>query len=244
MKTLLPENLYYLHNILSIIMLLMCMFIAYCGYKIKNQQYKKNISYGLIFFACSQEILDYLNRFFFDELYMISLSVDLPLQFCSLGFYFSLFGIIMAVSSHKFNVKFEQFIFDCTYVLGFGGALQALITVDLTGINNMIGIFALHLGHSLIMLNVVWLIFAFNKRFNIKSIFNAFLFINIIIIPIGGINYLLSANYMFVCQPPNVQSSFFIGQWPYYLLYLELIYFIYILILYLPFALLNRLNVK
>tara|TARA_B100000959_G_C14546768_1_gene445946 strand:- start:139 stop:591 length:453 start_codon:yes stop_codon:yes gene_type:complete len=145
----------------------------------------------------------------------------------------------MATSVLKFNQKFEQFIFDCTYVLGFGGALQALITADLTGVNNIIGTFTLNWAHSLIILNVLWLIFAYNKKFTIRSIFNAFLFMNIIIIPVGGINYLLNANYMFICYPPNVDSFFFIGEWPYYILYLEIIYFVYVVILYLPFGVIN-----
>ena len=150
----------------------------------------------------------------------------------------------MATSKKIFNLKLEQFIFDCAYVLGFSGAFQGLITVDLTGINNMIGSFALNWAHSLIILNVLWLIFAYDKRFHLKGIFHTFLFINIIIIPVGLINYILDANYMFICQPPNVDSSFIIGEWPYYLLYLEGIYLIYIYILYLPFWIMKKLKLK
>lgn len=223
-------------------MLFVCIFICYCGYKINNKQYKKYISYGLISFALVQEILDYVNRIFLDELYDFNLSTDLPLQFCVIGFYFSIFGIYMATTDKKFSPKLEQFVFDCAYVLGFSGAFQALIAVDLTGINNMIGIFALNWAHTLIILNVLWLIFAYNKKFNLKSIMRSFLFINIIIIPVGLINYILDANYMFICRPPNVDSSFFIGEWPYYLFYLEGIYLIYIFILYVPFAIAEKLH--
>lgn len=225
-------------------MFIISIILCYTGYKLKKINVKKKISICIIVFCFIQEILDYLNRIFFDELYNISIAVDLPLQLCSIGFYLSIFAIMMAVSSLRFNKKFEQFIFDCTYVLGFGGALQALIAVDLTGINNMIGIFSLNWAHSLIILNVLWLIFAYNKKFNLYSIWNAFLFLNFLILPIGFINYLLDANYMFLCFPPNVESSFFIGEWPYYLLYLEVIYFIYILFLYLPFFISEKLNNK
>ena len=61
--------------------------------------------------------------------------------------------------------------------------------------------------------------------------------IDVITPAVGFINFLLDANYMFVCKPPNVNSYFFIGEWPTYLLWLELIYFIYALILCLPFKL-------
>ena len=240
MHPLSPEELYYYHNLLTIIMIFFWVAISFLGYKAKNKEFIKKISYGLISFSIIQEILDYINRFFLDELYTISLASDLPLQFCSIGYYFSLFGIIMVISNKKYNIKFEQFIFDCAYVLGFGGALQAMITVDLTGINNIIGTLALNWQHSIIILNVLWLIFAYDKRFNLKGVINAFIFINIAIIPVGIINYLLNANYMFICSPPNVNSPLLIGEWPTYLIVLEFIYFVYILVLYLPFKLLNK----
>jgi len=240
MKPLSPELLYYFHNLLTSIMIGIWILFSFIGYKLKNKVIITKISYGLIGFSIIQEIIDYINRIYLDELYILSLSADLPLQFCSIGYYFSVFGIIMVVSNKKYNIKFEQFIFDCAYVLGFGGALQAMITVDLTGINNMIGSFALNWQHSIIILNVLWLIFAYNKRFNLRGVFNAFIFINLAIIPVGIINYLLSANYMFICFPPNVNNPLLIGQWPTYLIVLEFIYFIYILILYIPFKLLNK----
>ena len=240
MKPLSTELLYYFHNLLTLIMLGVWIVFSFIGYKLKNQKTITKISYGLIGFSILQEIMDYTNRIFLDELYVISLSTDLPLQFCSIGYYFSIIGIIMSISEKKYNIKFEQFIFDCAYVLGFGGALQAMITVDLTGINNMIGSFALNWQHSIIILNVLWLIFAYNKRFNLRGVLNAFIFMNLAIIPVGIINYFLSANYMFICSPPNVNNPLLIGDWPIYLIILEFVYFLYILILYLPFKLLYK----
>ena len=239
-----PEQLYVLHDYMSIVMLIVCVLICYAGYTLTSQTYKKYVSYTLVAFCILQEGLDYVNRIYLDELYNFSLSTDLPLQFCVIGFYLSIFGIIMNVSSVRFNPKLEQFLFDVAYVLGFGGALQALLNVDLTGVNNMIGIFTLNWTHSLIIINVLWLVFAYGKRFNAQSIINSFMFINVVIFPVGIINYFLNANYMFICSPPAVDSSFFIGDWPYYLLYLEIIYFIYIFILYLPFKLAEKYSIK
>ena len=106
----------------------------------------------------------------------MSLRADLPLHFCQFGFYFSLIGVFIAASNKSINPKVEQFLFDCAYVLGLAGALQAMIAVDLTGINNQIGIYALNWQHSLIILNVLWLVFAYKKRFTVRGIFNAFIF--------------------------------------------------------------------
>ena len=244
----LPDSmLHYYHNCLTIVMIVLWALFAYLGYSIKSKLIKKKISYFLIFFCLAQEVVDWLNRLFLDKEYIVSLKSDLPLQYCIIGFYFSILGIYFAAKNNKTKPKFEQFLFDCSYVLGFAGGLQALITVDLTGINNMIGAFALNWAHSLIILNVVWLIFAYKKRFHFLSIFRAYSFIVLAIIPVGLINYILryngiNANYMFICDPPSVDSSFFIGVWPYYVIWLAIIYFIYVFILYLPFVVMKKIR--
>ena len=177
MGTLTPEQLYLHHDQLTAVMVVIWIVFSYVGYKIKDVELKKHISHGIIIFAVLEEILDYTNRFFLDEAYVVSLQRDLPLHFCQFGFYFSLIGIYLVANNKTINPKVEQFLFDCAYVLGLAGALQAMIAVDLTGINNRIGIYALNWQHSLIILNVLWLIFAYKKRFTVRSIFNAFIFI-------------------------------------------------------------------
>ena len=229
------HELKYYHDLMTFFMVIVWIFFSFLGKYIQNKDTKRTISLLLIGFALSQEVLDYANRFFLDSQYEVSWKSDLPLQFCHFGFYFSLYLIYVQFPGKKIKLKIENFIFDCAYVLGFGGAFQSLLNFDSTGVHNLIGTINLNWQHSLIILNVLWLIFAYDKRFTLRGVFNAFAFINIIILPVGLINYLLDANYMFVCRPPNVESSFFIGGWPYYLLWLELIYFLYILILLLPF---------
>ena len=95
----------------------------------------------------------------------------------------------------------------------------------------------LHLQHSLIILNVLWLIFAYNYKFTKKSILQTFLFTNILVVIVSFINYIIDSNYMFLCSPPDVNNPLLIGDWPYYILVLELVFFIYGYILYLPFKL-------
>ena len=247
MEPLSNELLYYYHDNLTLIMVLAWVVISYLGYTLKSNSIKNKISYFLISFSILQEIIDWLNRMFFDTEYVLSFKSDLPLQYCIFGFYFSIICIIMATKKDSFNKKIEQFLFECAYVLGFAGGLQALFAVDLTGINNMIGAFSLNWAHSLIILNVLWLIFAYKKRFMFISIFRAYAFIIFIIIPVGLINFLLNkfgieANYMFLCSPPNVDSSFFIGEWPIYIFWLAIIYFVYVFVLYIPFKIVDLFN--
>ena len=103
MKTLSPDQLYYFHDQLTFVMVFFWISLSYIGYKLKNEEYKRFISYGLILFAVLLEILDYSNRFFLDSAYVVSLQSDLPLHFCQFGFYFSLAGIYIAVNNKKIS---------------------------------------------------------------------------------------------------------------------------------------------
>ena len=112
---------------------------------------------------------------------------------------------------------------------------SGIVTVDLTGIFTFGDMLSLHLQHSLIILNVLWLIFAYSMKFNLKGVMQAFLFTNILLIIVGIINTVIESNYMFLCKPPDVNNPFLIGDWPFYLIILEIIFFIYGYFLCLPF---------
>ena len=79
-------------------------------------------------------------------------------------------------------------------------------------------------------------------KFTQRGIIQSFLFINILVLIIGAINLILDSNYMFLCAPPDVNNHFLIGQWPYYLLVLEVVFFVYGYVLYLPFVAIKYLN--
>ena len=101
MKPLDPDLLYYYHNSLTIVMVCLWIVFSFIGYKIQNKYIVYKITYGLIIFSVLQEILDYVNRIFLDELYVLSFTSDLPLQFCSIGYYFSLFFNFPPGNSHN-----------------------------------------------------------------------------------------------------------------------------------------------
>ena len=98
---------------------------------------------------------------------------------------------------------------------------------------------ALHLQHSFIIMNILWLIFAYQFTFNLKGVLQAFIFTNIIILFVGVINWMIGSNYMFLCSPPAVDNPLLIGEWPYYLIALEVIFFLYGYILCIPFLIIK-----
>jgi len=233
------QELYFTHNVITYILVFIWIAACVIGYRLNNENtYKRKITIFLICFSFLQEIFDYCNRTLLNDLYLVDIQTDLPLQLCHIAYWFS----VLCLFFELYNTKHKQFYFNCAYFLGFSGALQGIITVDLTGIYTFYDMLTLHLQHSLIILNLLWLIFAYNLKFSQRGVIQAFLFTNCLIVCIGIINYFLNSNYMFLCAPPNVNNPFLVGEWPYYLVILELIFFIYGYILLVPFLIIKYLN--
>ena len=53
-------------------------------------------------------------------------------------------------------------------------------------------------------------------------------------------NMLLDANYMYLCQKPIVDNPLVIGEWPYYIIFIELIALINFWLLYQPIKLFKK----
>ena len=115
----------------------------------------------------------------------------------------------------------------------------------------MIGVVCIQLQHSLIILNLVWLISAYNYKLKFKGVCFTYLFINLIAPFALWFNKLLgentagdSANYFYVNELPKVDNFFlnFVSQYPSpdYILYIQPIFIIYFIGLYLPFMLFDK----
>ena len=241
------------HVTISWVMYFFIFFFSFLGYYLnknyKETSYIKNISIFLIIFCISQEILDHLNRFFLDSYYSVSWQRDLPIHFCHIAFYFSLLAIYYQVINNKIN-SYHHFLFCASYLLGLTGALQGILTPDFTNINNFTAVLSGQLQHSLIILNVFWLIFAYKMTLDFRGVIYTYLFINFITPIAILINYFLGynsngdfANYLYVMELPDVDNFLvnMITQHPFpnFILYAQPLIAIYIIILYIPFLIKN-----
>ena len=250
------SNKYYYHNCISFIMLGVWIYIGIKGYTLKNKSIKNKLSTLIITICLIQECIDFINRIFLDSHYIFSIQRDLPLlQFCQISFYFSLLCIFLNKKNLDSNTKYSlnQFLFDCSFLLGFSGAFQGIITPDFLNINNMVGVICIQLQHSLIILNLVWLMSAYGYTLKFKGVCLTYLFINIIAPFALWFNKLLGenvagdpANYFYVNELPKVDNFFLncVSQYPSpdYILYIQPIFIIYFLGLYFPFMLVNKLK--
>ncbi len=184
---------------------------------------KSAIRYSLAFFLLASELslyVWYMKTGVWDP-------VDsLPFQLCSI----SLFLSIIMLLTRKF------FLFEVTYFLGIGGALQAMITPELAYDFPHYRYFHFFLAHIAIILASLYMIWYENCRPVFTSIWKAFAALNVIAIAVFFINKATGGNYMFLARKPiNPSLIDFLGPYPWYILSLEIIALFMFFILYLPF---------
>lgn len=137
-------------------------------------------------------------------------------------------------------------LFEFTYFAGVGSALQAMLTPDISAYMfphfRYVHFFISHGG---IVVANMFIVFVEKYRPTAKSVWKAFLYLNLYTFFVFLMNYFIKGNYMYISEKPvNPSILDYLGPWPLYLLPLEVIAVITFLILYVPFGLLDRFEKK
>jgi hypothetical integral membrane protein (TIGR02206 family) len=149
---------------------------------------------------------------------------------------FHLSSISLILSACLLLTK-SYLLFEFTYFAGVGSALQAMITPDISAYSfphfRYVHFFISHGG---IVVANLFIVFVEKYRPTYKSVWKAFLYLNLYTFFVFLLNYFLQGNYMYISEKPiNPSILDFLGPWPFYLLPLEVITLITFFILYLPF---------
>jgi hypothetical integral membrane protein (TIGR02206 family) len=151
----------------------------------------------------------------------------LPLHVCSLLVWT---GALMLITKN-------YTIYEFTYFLGIGGALQALLTPDL-GIYGFphYRFFQTFLSHGLIVTSAIYMTAVEGYRPTWKSFLRVAVLANLYMMVVFGVNSLIGSNYMFINHKPATASLLdALPAWPWYILWMEAIGLVTFLLLYLPF---------
>jgi hypothetical integral membrane protein (TIGR02206 family) len=127
---------------------------------------------------------------------------------------------------------------------GVGGATQALLTPDI-GVYGFphYRFFQFLISHGSIVSACLYATFIFGYRPRLKSIWRAFVALNIYMVFIAAFNTITRGNYLFICQKPATASLMdYLGPWPWYIVPLEGLGIVIFFIVYIPFAIKDYLN--
>lgn len=152
----------------------------------------------------------------------------LPLHLCSLLVW------IGALTLVTMNYRMYEFM----YLLGIGGAIQALATPDL-GIYGFphFRFFQTFISHGLIITSAIFMTVVEGFRPTWKSLLRVAFWTNVYVVIVYFINNAIGSNYLMINAKPNTPSLLdLLPPWPIYILYMEIIGLITVFLLYLPFA--------
>lgn len=151
---------------------------------------------------------------------------SLPLHACGVTLYLTAYTLITK----------RQLTFEIIYFWGFAGTTQAILTpIAQDGFPAWFS-FHFFLTHGGTLVGVSVATFGLRMRPRFKGVWITYAFSWGLLLVVGGLNWLLDTNYMFLCTPPTGNTPFYFLPWPWYILFLGLLALVMFLLLWLPFA--------
>jgi len=156
----------------------------------------------------------------------------LPLHMCSLMIWLS--ACMLFTKSYA--------IYEVTYFLGIGGALQALLTPDASGYGfPHFRAFQTFIAHGLLVLIPIYMTVVEGFRPTVQSLKRVFIWTNLYVVPVFFLNLLIGSNYLFIAYKPAFPTLLdLLAPWPWYVLELEVVGMLILLLLYLPFFIADK----
>lgn len=151
----------------------------------------------------------------------------LPFHLCSF------IALIIPVLSLK-----RKFLhYEVLFFLILTGTFQSLVTPSSYNFLNF-EFFRYWLVHAGLVIFMIYATFIYKMRPTLKSVWKSYLGFQVYMILMFILNYFLGSNYFYTNRKPDAASMLdFFGDWPYYVLIVNLLVIPYFLLIYLPFYL-------
>ncbi|PKR78397.1 TIGR02206 family membrane protein [Halalkalibacillus sediminis] len=215
-----PFQTFSMTHILAIAFMFLSIAVLY---KLRHQlhSYKKIVTVFLVFLLLISEITFHL-WFLWNGRWDVS--INLPLQLCSLSIYLCVFMLI----SKNYRV------FEVCFFISMAGAVIAIITPELFFGYPHLRFFQFFIAHIAIILSCFYMLWVEKFLLTFSSVIRSFVFLNLLATIIFIINQQLGSNYMFLAHKPSNSSIIdYLGPYPWYILSLEIVAILIFLLIYL-----------
>jgi hypothetical integral membrane protein (TIGR02206 family) len=141
-------------------------------------------------------------------------------------------------------VRPSRSVYEVAYYWGLAGAVQAILTPNLSKGFPSYEFVQYFVCHSGIVVGVLVATWGLRLRPGRWSVLRVFGLTAVWAAVVAGFNLLIGANYMFLCRAPEGQSPFFFLAWPWYLAFLAGLGLVLFTLLYLPFVVADRVRAR
>lgn len=150
---------------------------------------------------------------------------SLPFHLCRL----MLFNTIILLFTRN-QIAFELLLF-----IGMVGGFHSLMTPELTHGSDLVLLIDYFLVHGGLVAAPLYCIFVLGMRPRKMAWLKSFFYLQFFVVSVAIIDYLLGANYMYLAVKPEVNNPFLIGDWPYYIIGLEMATLLHAFLVHVPF---------
>jgi hypothetical integral membrane protein (TIGR02206 family) len=156
-----------------------------------------------------------------------NVTTDLPLYLCSL----------IAILIPIFTYYRAYWMFEILVFWIIAGTTQGIVTPDIAEGFPSFDYFRYWMVHLGLLIVIFYYISVFKLKPKFKSVFKSFFALQLYIILMMGINYYLKANYFYLNEKPKSATLLdFFGEWPIYIIVVQLIIIPVFYIIYLMFS--------
>jgi hypothetical integral membrane protein (TIGR02206 family) len=134
----------------------------------------------------------------------------------------------------------NRFCFEFAYFTGTTAVMQALLTPNFDDLKNLTEYVVYFIHHALIIQFALWNVVVDGMLTSRGAVARTLLLIVAMMPPVGLVNWLTDANYMYLRARPAVDNPLVIGDWPWYIVSVMIIGWVLMLIASLPMQWLRR----
>ncbi|SFZ89215.1 conserved hypothetical integral membrane protein TIGR02206 [Flaviramulus basaltis] len=216
------------HIVPILLAILFCvLFIRYANRKL-NESQQHSMLHFFALFICLTVVAFHIYKI---SLGNYSIKTDLPLFLCSF------LGLIIPV----FTYYRKLWMYEILLFWIIAGTTQAILTPDISEGFPSFNFFRYWLVHLGIIIIMLYATFVFKMKPIFKSIFKSFFALQLYVIFMVILNFILNANYSYLNRKPESASVLdYLGEWPFYIIVVQLILIPYFLLIYLPFYIVEK----
>ena len=203
--------------IITISIILAYLFIGKFLKSTDKLKFAKLIALALIITTITSHSRNIINGYW-------NISDNLPLHLC---------GISNLIACFILFLPKNKTLFEFLFYAGIIGAIQAFLTPQ---INNFDGTnyeyIEYYISHGGILLLPIYMYNNLGYELRKFSWLKMLIYLNILVAIVMPLNFQINSNYMYLAYAPGVDNPLIIGDWPYYVLYWEIIVVIFTYTLY------------
>jgi hypothetical integral membrane protein (TIGR02206 family) len=151
-----------------------------------------------------------------------SIQQNLPLHLCRISFFICIILL--------WNKK--QWMYEWVLYLAIPSGLHSMLTPELTMGISIWYLFDYYLVHSALIFVPLYLTVVMGFKTRKDAWKTTFLRLQIAVAFIFPLNFIINSNYMYLKAKPIVENPLLIGDWPYYIFFLEFVVLIHIVLIH------------